>query len=64
MAFSDTQMLVTTYASEYTVFGVSTDAYTVRPEERKQAEVKKQAEIKQFLYENCIDVIEFTPATA
>ena len=28
---SDTQMLVTTYMPEYTVFGVSTDAYTVRP---------------------------------
>ena len=38
--------------------------YVCQPEERKQAEAKKQAEIKQFLYENCIDVIEFTPATA
>lgn len=28
---SDTEMLVTTYVPEYTVFGVSTDAYTVRP---------------------------------
>lgn len=28
---SDTEMLVTTYAPEYTVFGVSADAYTVRP---------------------------------
>lgn len=28
---SDVQMLVTTYAPEYTVFGVSADAYTVRP---------------------------------
>ena len=29
---SDTQMLVTTYMPEYTIFGVSADAYTVRPE--------------------------------
>lgn len=28
---SDVQMLVTTYAPEYTVLGVSADAYTVRP---------------------------------
>lgn len=28
---SDVQMLVTTYAPEYTVFGVSAEAYTVRP---------------------------------
>ena len=28
---SDTEMLVTTYVPEYTVFGVSADAYTVRP---------------------------------
>ena len=28
---SDVQMLVTTYVPEYTVFGVSADAYTVRP---------------------------------
>lgn len=28
---SDTEMLVTTYVPEYTFFGVSTDAYTVRP---------------------------------
>ena len=28
---SDIQMLVTTYAPGYTVFGVSADAYTVRP---------------------------------
>ena len=28
---SDTEMLVTTYVPEYTVLGVSTDAYTVRP---------------------------------
>lgn len=28
---SDTQMLVTTYMPEYTIFGVSADAYTVRP---------------------------------
>ncbi len=31
MKVSDTQMLVMTYMPEYTVFGVSTDAYTVRP---------------------------------
>ena len=28
---SDTEMLVTTYVPEYSFFGVSTDAYTVRP---------------------------------
>ena len=28
---SDTQMLVTTYRPEYTIFGVSTDEYTVQP---------------------------------
>ncbi len=31
LKISDVQMLMTTYAPEYTVFGVSTDAYTVRP---------------------------------
>ena len=31
LKISDVQMLVTTYAPEYTVFGVSADAYTVRP---------------------------------
>ena len=31
LKISDVQMLMTTYAPEYTVFGVSSDAYTVRP---------------------------------
>lgn len=34
---SDTQMLVTTYAPEYTIFGVSAEAYTARPGQMDEA---------------------------
>ena len=37
MKVSDMQMLVTTHVPEYTIFGVSADAYTVRPGQMDEA---------------------------
>lgn len=50
---SDVQMLVTTYAPEYTVFGVSAEAYTVRPgqmDETLTAEKEQDLPICNFDY--------------
>lgn len=42
---SDVQMLVTIYASEYTVFGVSADAYTVRPGQMDETLTAEQQDL-------------------
>ena len=50
---SDVQMLVTTYAPEYTVFGVSAEAFTVRPgqmDETLTAEKEQDLPICNFEY--------------
>lgn len=42
---SDVQMLVTTYAPEYTFFGVSADAYTVRPGQMDETLTAEEQEL-------------------
>lgn len=53
LKISDVQMLMTTYAPEYTVFGVSAEAYTVRPgqmDETLTAEKEQDLPICNFDY--------------